>query len=214
MSNGSHLSFLIRNLEVILESQGFAGSTLRDYIHTKLESLVEEKLQERKKHISAMYYSSEQTDDQEETGEDLQVIKREQLEVIKQDKGNASNDDDCSCDHSDNDNNDSNKFSNKNKKTTEELDEAKKKKSRNVQKMGRLKIIRIRIRGGKVQRRKKLSAVKGFTLRGGKVKRISPVEKRHRKMGARRAKFKRRAKQSRIRTKLRRSLRRRKSLGY
>lgn len=197
---------------LLIENNKLEGSSLREYIHARLKSIVEEKLEERKKHISAMYYNSEQTDDQEETGEDLQVIKREQLEVIKQDKGNASDDDDCSCDDSDNDNNDSNKFSDK--KKMEELDEAKKKKSRNVQKMGRLKIIKIRIRGGKVQRRKKLSAVKGFTLRGGKVKRISPVERRKRKMGARRAKFKRRSKQSRIRTKLRRSLRRRKSLGY
>lgn len=204
MSNDrKFLSFLVRDLEVVLESKEFAGSTLRDYIRNRLELFVEEKLQERKKHISAMYYSSEQTDDQEETGEDLQAIKvKEQLEVIKQ--GDDEEEDDCSCDHSSEDGN--------NKK--KEIDEAKKKKSRNVQKMGRVKVIRVRIRGGKIQRRKKLSAVKGFTLRGGKVKRISPVERRKRKMGARRAKFKRRAKQSRIRTKLRRSLRRRKSLGY
>lgn len=178
-------------------------SGLRDYVYARLESLVEEKVEEFKKHISAKYYGP--TDDQEETGEDLQAIKvKEQLEVIKQGDDEEEEDDDCSCDHSSEDGN--------NKK--KEIDEAKKKKSRNVQKMGRVKVIRVRIRGGKIQRRKKLSAVKGFTLRGGKVKRISPVERRKRKMGARRAKFKRRAKQSRIRTKLRRSLRRRKSLGY
>ena len=186
------------------------GLELREYVHEKLQSLIEEKLTERKKHISAMYYNNEQIDDQEETGEDLQVIKREQLEVIKQDKGSQSNRRGSSCDDSDNDNNDSNKFNSVKKE--EKIDEAKK-KSRNVQKMGRVKVIRIRIRGGKIQRRKKLSAVKGFVLRGGKVKRISPIERRRRKMGARRAKFKRRAKQSRIRTKLRRTLRRRKSLG-
>lgn len=195
---------------LLIENNKLEGSSLREYIHARLKSIVEEKLEERKKHISAMYYNSEQTDDQEETGEDLQVIKREQLEVIKQDKGNASDDDNCSCDHSDNNDDDSHNSAGKKKK---ELEEAKKKR-RNVQKMGRLKIVKVRIRGGKVQRRKKMSAVKGYILRGGRLKRESPIEKRRRKMGARRAKFKRKAKQSRIRSKLRRSLRRRKSLGY
>ena len=87
------------------------------------------------------------------------------------------------------------------------LDEA------NVQKMGRVKLIRARIRGGKVQRRKKVSAVKGFTLRGGRLTRMSPQERLKRKRGARRAKIKRRAKASRIRMRYQRALRRRKSLG-
>lgn len=90
---------------------------------------------------------------------------------------------------------------------TESLDEA------NVQKMGRVKMIRARIRGGKVQRRKKVSAVKGYTLRGGKLTRMSPQERLKRKRGARRAKIKRRAKASRIRMKYQRALRKRKSLG-
>jgi hypothetical protein len=89
----------------------------------------------------------------------------------------------------------------------ETLDEA------NVQKMGRVKLIRARIRGGKVQRRKKVSAVKGFTLRSGKLTRMSPQERLKRKRGARRAKIKRRAKASRIRMKYQRALRKRKSLG-
>lgn len=91
----------------------------------------------------------------------------------------------------------------------EPLDEA----IRNVTKMGRTKIIRVRVRKGKVQRRKKLSAVKGYTLRGGRLVRMSAIERRHRKMGARRAKFKRRAKMSQALRKRRMSIRKRHSLG-
>ena len=83
----------------------------------------------------------------------------------------------------------------------------------NVQRMGRKKLIRARVRGGKVQRRKVLSAVKGYTIRGGKLVRISPSEKLRRKMGARRAKIKRRAKLARALIRRQRSLRKRKSLG-
>ena len=83
----------------------------------------------------------------------------------------------------------------------------------NTQKMGRVKIIRARVRGGKVQRRKKVSAVKGYTIRGGKVVRMSPIERRRRKLAARKAKVKRRAKLARALIKRKRSLRKRKSLG-
>lgn len=83
----------------------------------------------------------------------------------------------------------------------------------NTQKMGRVKIIRARVRGGKVQRRKKVSAVKGYTIRGGKVVRMSPIERRRRKLAARKAKVKRRAKMARALIKRKRSLRKRKSLG-
>ena len=38
----------------------------------------------------------------------------------------------------------------------------------NIQKMGRTKLIRVRIRKGKVQRRVKKSATPGYTVRGGK----------------------------------------------
>lgn len=99
-----------------------------------------------------------------------------------------------------------------NEEVEEDLDEAVR-RNRNVQKMGRLKVVKLRIRAGKVQRRKKMSAVKGFTLRGGKVTRMTPTEKRRRKLGARRAKFKRKSKQSRIRVKTQRSMRRRHSMG-
>jgi len=83
----------------------------------------------------------------------------------------------------------------------------------NVQKMGRMKLVRVRIRKGKVQRRRKVSGVKGFTLRGGKMIRMSPMERRNRKMAARRSKFKRRAKLGQALRKRKMSLRRRSSMG-
>ena len=83
----------------------------------------------------------------------------------------------------------------------------------NIMKMGRTKMIRVRIRGGKIQRRKKLSAVKGYTTRGGKLVRMSPVERRNRKMASRRSKFKRRAKLRQSLRKRKISLRRRSAMG-
>jgi hypothetical protein len=83
----------------------------------------------------------------------------------------------------------------------------------NVQKMGRMKLVRIRVRAGKVQRRKKLSTVKGYTIRGGKLVRMSSQERRRRKMGARKAKFKIRSKKSQILRKRKISLRKRKAMG-
>lgn len=76
----------------------------------------------------------------------------------------------------------------------------------------RIKIV-TRVRGGKIQRRKKLSNVQGMTLRGGKLTRMSPAERRKRKMGARKAKIKRKSKMSRAIMKRKRSLMRRKAMG-
>jgi len=83
----------------------------------------------------------------------------------------------------------------------------------NVQKMGRKKIIRARVRGGKVQRRKVVSAVKGYTIRSGKLIRMSTAESRRRKLGQRKGKLKRKAKLARALIKRKRSLIKRKSLG-
>lgn len=83
----------------------------------------------------------------------------------------------------------------------------------NVVRSGRLKIIRARIRGGKVQRRKKVSAVKGYTLRSGRLVKMSPTERRKRKLGARKAKIKRRRTLNRALMKRRRSLNKRRALG-
>jgi len=77
----------------------------------------------------------------------------------------------------------------------------------------RFKIVRARIRNGVVQRRKKVSTAPGLTFRGGKLTRMSPAERRHRKMGQRRGKLKRRAKLSRTLRKRTMSLRKRSRLG-
>jgi hypothetical protein len=77
----------------------------------------------------------------------------------------------------------------------------------------RFKIVRARIRNGVVQRRKKVSTAPGLTFRGGKLTRMSPTERRHRKMGQRRGKLKRRAKLSRTLRKRTMSLRKRSRLG-
>lgn len=78
----------------------------------------------------------------------------------------------------------------------------------------RLKIVKLRIRNGKIQRRKKVSNVEGFTIRGGKLTRMSPSERRKRKLGAKRAKIKRKSKMARILMKRKRSIQKRKRLGY
>jgi hypothetical protein len=77
----------------------------------------------------------------------------------------------------------------------------------------RIKRIRIRIRNGKVQRNVRKSGIKGYTLRGGRLIRMSVQEKLHRKRGARRGKIKRRAKMARILMKRKRSMRRLVNMG-
>ena len=83
----------------------------------------------------------------------------------------------------------------------------------NVIRIGRTKLVRVRVRKGKVQRRKKLSAVKGYTIRGGRMVRMTPLERMHRRRGARRAKIKFRGKKSQILRKRKISLRKRRALG-
>jgi len=63
----------------------------------------------------------------------------------------------------------------------------------NVQRFGREKLIRVRVRKGKIQRRIFKSAVKGFVVRHGHITRMMPSERRHRMLGARKGKIKRRA---------------------
>lgn len=92
---------------------------------------------------------------------------------------------------------------------TEQLDEA----NRNVMRQGRTNVVKVRVRKGKVQRRKRVSAVKGYTIRGGKLKRMSMQERIRRKRGQRRGKVKRRAKMARALMRRKRSMRRRASLG-
>jgi hypothetical protein len=77
----------------------------------------------------------------------------------------------------------------------------------------RINIIKARIRGGKIQRRKRVSNVPGMTIRGGQLKRMSAAERRARKLGAKRAKIKTRGKQAQILRKRRLSLQKRQRLG-
>jgi hypothetical protein len=77
----------------------------------------------------------------------------------------------------------------------------------------RVKLIKARVRGGKIQRRKKVSNVQGYTLRGGKLKRMSAMERRKRKLGQKRGKIKRRTKMRQTLMKRKRSLRKRASIG-
>ena len=74
------------------------------------------------------------------------------------------------------------------------------------------KIIKARIRGGKVQRRRKVSTRPGYTIRGGKLVRMSSQERQKRKQAARRSKSKRKAKLKRALQKRKMSLRKRRSL--
>lgn len=84
-----------------------------------------------------------------------------------------------------------------------------------VQKLdeARIKLVKLRIRGGKIQRRKKVSNVKGMTIRGGRLTRMTAGERRRRKMGARRAAIKARGKRSQVLRKRKMSLMKRKRLG-
>lgn len=83
----------------------------------------------------------------------------------------------------------------------------------NVIRMGRTKLIRLRVRGGKVQRRKKFSSAPGYTIRGGRLVRMSAIERMRRKRGARRAKVKIKTKRSQILRKRKISLRKRRAMG-
>jgi hypothetical protein len=85
---------------------------------------------------------------------------------------------------------------------TEQLDEA-----------PRVGVVKLRVRGGKVERRKKVSNVPGMTLRGGKLTRMSPAERRRRKLGAVKAARKTKAKKAQIMRKRKISLQKRARLG-
>ena len=93
------------------------------------------------------------------------------------------------------------KIAPKNLEEEEQLDEA------------QVSMVKLRIRGGKVQRRKKVSNVPGMTLRGGKLTRMSPAERRRRKLGAVQAARKTRSKKSQILRKRKLSLMKRSRLG-
>ena len=82
-----------------------------------------------------------------------------------------------------------------------------------TRKVGRKKIVRTRIRNGKVQRNKTFSNAPGWTIRGGKMVRMSAKEVRNRQLGSRTARYKRAAKLKQTIRKRKVSLKRRGSLG-
>lgn len=75
------------------------------------------------------------------------------------------------------------------------------------------KIVRARVRGGKIQRKRKVATRPGYTIRGGKLVRMSSGERMKRKMAVRKGKAKRKAKMARSMMKRKRSMRKRQSLG-
>lgn len=77
----------------------------------------------------------------------------------------------------------------------------------------RINVVKVRVRGGKIQRRKKTSNVKGSKLKGGKLVRMSAAEKIKRKRGARKAAMKSKSKRARALLKRKRSLAKRKAAG-
>ena len=82
-----------------------------------------------------------------------------------------------------------------------------------VDEAARVRIVKARIRAGKIQRRKKVATQKGYTMRGGKVTRMGAKERLARKMGQRKGKMKRKAKLARSLMARKRSLRKRATLG-
>jgi hypothetical protein len=77
----------------------------------------------------------------------------------------------------------------------------------------RINIVRARIRGGVIQRRKKVSNVPGMTMRGGSLTRMSAAERRRRKLGAKRAARKTKMKKTQMLRKRKMSLMKRSRLG-
>lgn len=77
----------------------------------------------------------------------------------------------------------------------------------------RVAVVKARVRGGKIERRVKVSNVSGMTLRAGKLVRMTAAERRRRKLGAMKAKIKRRNKTAQILRKRQASLRKRQGLG-
>jgi len=85
--------------------------------------------------------------------------------------------------------------------------------SRNRMKQGRTILIRRRIRKGKLQRNIRRSAVKGYTVRRGKITRIPVARRIHMRIVQKRASRKRKAHMAQTLRKRKLSLRKRKALG-
>lgn len=79
--------------------------------------------------------------------------------------------------------------------------------------MARVRLIKLRIRKGKVERRKKVSNVPGMKIQDGQLTRMSAAERRKRKLGAKKGSRKRKRKMAQIIRKRKRSLQKRERLG-
>lgn len=77
----------------------------------------------------------------------------------------------------------------------------------------RIQIIKARVRNGKIQRRKKVSGAVGYKMQGGRLTRMSPAERRRRKLGQRSGRIKRRQKMVIALKRRKRSLLRRRAFG-
>lgn len=77
----------------------------------------------------------------------------------------------------------------------------------------RFRIVPVRIRRGKIQRRKKVSTLAGFTFRSGRLIKMSPKERRNRRLSQRRGKIKRKSKINKSNAKRKRSMRRLRAMG-
>ena len=81
---------------------------------------------------------------------------------------------------------------------------------------GRIKVVRARVRGGKVQRRKKIkdpSLAGKYKMVGGQLKKETAAEKMKRKRGAKKGAIKRKAKLARALMARKKSLRKRAAIG-
>lgn len=78
---------------------------------------------------------------------------------------------------------------------------------------GRSRVIRVRVRGGKIQRGRRQATQKGHTIRKGKMVKMTPLEIRNRQLGAMRARIKRRSKMHQILRSRKISLRKRGAHG-
>jgi len=86
-------------------------------------------------------------------------------------------------------------------------------KEANTVRMGRTKLIRRRIRKGKVQKNVRKSAVKGYTLQAGKLRRITAIQRVHMSRTQKRAARKRKTHMRTTVRKRARSILRRKTMG-
>jgi len=187
---------MMKNIVQLIREHRFTEA--EDHIDNTIPLIMEKKLLEIKKAVAAkmcqeMDLSKEKPDDIED--------KRTERAVNSSIKTNLGGDQEVASGKTDLPKKQTVNDTEKGDSKEEELDEA------------RVNIVKARIRGGKVQRRKKVSNVPGMTLRGGQLKRMSAAERRRRKLGARKGKAKRKAKLSRSLMKRKRSLQRRKSLG-